>query len=101
MKLAYQKELDKIKKIVKERPRGCTIKEISQKIGINRNVVAKYLDLLQIEGAIDMEKFGRSKVYFPSQSVPISAMFDFSSEFIVVVNNDLHIVEINTPLIIF
>ena len=99
MKLTYQKELDKIKEIIKNKPRGCTIKEISEKISINRNVVAKYLDLLHIEGFVDVEKFGRSKVYFPSKSIPISAMFDFSYEFIIIVNENMHIVEINTPLI--
>ena len=70
MEIKYQKELEKIKKIVNKNPRGTTIKEISQKIGINRNVVAKYLDVLQITGGVEVEEFGRSKVYFPSKSIP-------------------------------
>lgn len=99
MDVTYQKKLEKIKNIVGNHPRGTTIKEISNKIGLNRNVVAKYLDVLQIAGQVEMEKFGRSKVYFPSHSVPISTMFDFSYEFIVVVGNDMNIAEINTPFI--
>ena len=99
MKVSYEKELDKIKEIVKKKPRGVTIKEISKKIGVNRNVVAKYLDVLQIEGEVEVETFGRSKVYFPSKSVPISAMFDYASELIVVVRKDMTTVEINNPLI--
>jgi len=99
MKIEYQKELVKIKKIIDEKPRGVTIKEISKKIGVNRNVVAKYLDVLQIQGQIEIEKFGRSKVYFPSHSVPLSTMFDFSYELIIVVGENMNIVEINSPFI--
>ena len=99
MKIEYQKELEKIKKILEEKPRGVTIKDISKKIGVNRNVVAKYLDVLQIEGQIEVERFGRSKVYFPSSSVPLSTMFDFSYDLMFIVGDDMNIVEINTPLV--
>ena len=99
MKINYQKELEKIKKIIKNNPRGVTIKEISEKIGVNRNAVGKYLDVLQMEGKVDVKKFGRSHVYFPAQSVPISTMFDYSNDFMVVVRKDLTTVEINNPFI--
>jgi hypothetical protein len=99
MKLGYEKELEKVKKIVEESPRGITIKKIAKKIGVNRNVVAKYLDVLQMAGQIEMEKFGRSNVYFPAQSVPVSAMFDYANEFFVIVRKDLTTVEINNPFI--
>jgi PAS domain S-box-containing protein len=99
MKISYQKELEKIKKIIKDNPRGVTIKEIAKKIGVNRNVVGKYLDVLQIGGEVEAKKFGRSHVYFPAQSVPISTMFDYTNDFIVVVRKDMTTVEINTPFI--
>ncbi|HDQ16001.1 MAG TPA: hypothetical protein ENN45_02980 [Bacteroidetes bacterium] len=99
MEISYEKELDKIKKIVKESPRGITTKEIAKKIGINRNVVGKYLDVLQVRGDVDVEKFGRSKVYFPSRSVPVSAMFDYANEFMIVVTKDMKTVEINFPFV--
>ena len=99
MKISYEKELDKIKKIIKESSRGTTTKEIAKKIGINRNAVGKYLDVLQVRGEVDVEKFGRSKVYFSSKSVPISAMFDHANEFMVVVTKDMKTVEINTPFV--
>lgn len=99
MGMTYQKELEKIKKIIKEKPRGVTTKELSQKIGINRNAVGKYLDVLQMAGEVDVETFGRSKVYFPAKSVPISRVFDFANEFILVVSKDLTTLEINTPFV--
>ena len=97
--MEYQKQLEKIKKIIKGNPRGTKIKEISKKININRNVIAKYLDVLQMAGQIEVEKFGRSKVYFPARSIPISAMFDFSNELIIVVRKDMTAVEINNPFV--
>lgn len=99
MKISYQKELEKIKEILKEKPRGTTTREIAKKIGINRNAVGKYLDVLQITGEVDVEKFGRSKVYFPSKSVPISTMFDYANDFVIVVTRDMMTVEINSPFI--
>jgi predicted transcriptional regulator len=101
MELQYQKQLKKIKKIVEEHPRGTTIKTISKKIGINRNVVAKYLDVLQMSGMVEVEKFGRSKVYFPSESVPFTYMFDFTNEFIIVVKKDMTTIEINNPFVTY
>jgi len=99
MNVSYQKELEKIKKVVEEKPRGATIKEIAKKIGVHRNAVGKYLDVLQTAGEVDVEKFGRSKVYFASKSVPLSTMFDYSNEFIVIVTKDMKMIEINTPFI--
>jgi len=99
MRLEYKKELEKIKKILDANPHGTTIKEVSNKIGLNRNVVAKYLDVLQIAGQVEIEKFGRSKVYFPAHSVPLSSMFDFANDFIIVVRKDMTTVQINNPFV--
>jgi orotate phosphoribosyltransferase-like protein len=99
MKVSYQKELDKIKKIIQEKPRGVTTKEIAKNIDINRNAVGKYLDVLQTAGEIDVEIFGRSKVYFPSKSVPITTIIDFSNELIAVVSENMTALEINTPFV--
>jgi hypothetical protein len=101
MKVSYQKELDKIKRIIQEKPRGTTTKEIAKNIGINRNAVGKYLDVLQTTGEVDVEVYGRSKVYFPPKSVPISTMIDYSNELILVVSNTMTILEINTPFVNF
>jgi hypothetical protein len=101
MKVSYQKELEKIKKILQEKPRGTTTKEIAKNIGINRNAVGKYLDVLQTAGEIDVEIFGRSKVYFPSKSVPISTMIDYTNEFVIVVSENMTTLEINTPFVKF
>ena len=60
---SYKDELSRIKKILKANPRGLTITEISHKIDINRNSVAKYLDVLVTSGHVEKRQVGPAKVY--------------------------------------
>jgi response regulator of citrate/malate metabolism len=62
---SYQEELTKIKTILKDNPKGMTVTDIARKIQVNRNSVAKYLDILLISGHAEMVTFGPAKVYFP------------------------------------
>lgn len=91
----YQNELAIVKKILKENPRGMTISDISRKIKINRNSVGKYLDILLVSGHAEMVAFGPAKVFFPSKRVPISNILNFISDFIIVIDKDLKIVQVN------
>jgi len=91
----YQDELSKIKEILKENPLGLTVTDISRRININRNSVAKYMDVLQISGQVEMRSIGPAKVYSSSQRVPLSALLDYSSDQIIVYNSDLKVVQVN------
>lgn len=91
----YKDETDKIKNILKVNPRGLSVTDISKEIGINRNTVAKYLEILRISGHIEMESIGTAKVYFLSQRIPISTLLDFSSDYIIVVDRDFKVVQVN------
>ena len=84
-----RKELSVIKNVLKESPRGMTVTEISRAINLNRHSAAKYLEVLVAAGHVDMRSFGPSKVYFLSQRVPLSAMLSYSSELIVITDNDM------------
>lgn len=95
----YQKELAHIQKILKANPRGMTVTDISKKIGINRNSVAKYLDVLLVSGKVEMRLVGPAKLFFLSQRVPISAMLNFASDGILTLDNDLKIVQANDNLL--
>ena len=94
----YQKELEKIKEILKENPRGMTVSDISRKININRNSVAKYLDVLLISGQAEMVTFGPARVFFPSRRIPISSMLNFTSDYIILLDKDLKINQMNDKL---
>ena len=91
----YQKALAHVKEILRANPRGMTVTDISREININRNSVAKYLDVLLISGQVDMKRMGPAKAYFLSDRVPISAMLNFSSDCIMVLNSHLEMVQVN------
>ena len=85
----------RIKEALKTKPRGMNINKISKEIGINRLTIAKYMEMLVLTGQVDMKKFGPSKVYYLSQRLPISAMLNLSSEFIVILDKGLRLVYAN------
>ncbi|MDD1673345.1 MAG: PAS domain S-box protein [Methanomicrobiales archaeon] len=68
---------------------------------MNRNSVAKYLEILLISGHVEMRSFGAAKVFFLSNRIPISAMLSFSSDFILVLDNELRILQINDNFLKF
>jgi PAS domain S-box-containing protein len=96
-----QDKITKIKHLLKVRPKGLTISDIAHQLKMNRNSVAKYLEILLISGHVEMRSFGAAKVFFLSQRVPISAMLSFSSDFILVIDNELQILQINENFLRF
>ena len=97
----YQNEITLIKKVLKENPKGMTVTDISRKIKINRNSVAKYLDIMRISGHVDMITFGPAKVFFPSRRVPISDMLNYTSDYILVFDSNLKITIVNSSFLEF
>jgi PAS domain S-box-containing protein len=96
-----QDKITKIKNLLKFRPKGLTISDISQHLKMNRNSVAKYLEILLISGHVEMRSFGAAKVFFISNRIPISALLSFSSDHILVLDNDLRILQINENFLKF
>jgi PAS domain S-box-containing protein len=62
---------------------------------INRNSVAKYLDILLVSGHAEMVAFGPARVFFPSKRVPISTILNYVSDIIIVVDKEFKIVQVN------
>jgi len=54
----------KIKNLLKKDQRGLNIREISEKLNINRNSVAKLLDILTAKEEVEIRIHGRSKIYY-------------------------------------
>lgn len=97
----YQQEIEQIKQILRENSKGMTVTDIARKIKINRNSVAKYLDIMRISGHVEMITFGPAKVFFPSRRVPINDMLNYTSDLILVFDNDLKITMINDSFLNF
>jgi PAS domain S-box-containing protein len=97
----YQQEISLIKKVLNENPKGMTVTDISRKIKINRNSVAKYLDIMRISGHVEMITFGPAKVFFPSRRVPILDLLNYTSDYILVFDSKLRITMVNDSFLNF
>ena len=91
--------VDTIKRHLRSNRRGTTISDLSSKTKLNRNLLARYLDMLRISGQVEMQVIGAAKVYFPSNRVPISAMLEFSSDYIITLDSEQKIVQVNEPVL--
>nr|WP_319376353.1 PAS domain S-box protein [uncultured Methanoregula sp.] len=91
----YQHELSLIKDLLKKKPEGMSVTDLSKALGKNKNTVGRYLDILLISGQVDMRTYGMAKVFSLSQRVPLSALISYSNELIMVLDADSRIVQIN------
>jgi PAS domain S-box-containing protein len=90
-----QERVNRIKQMLKWNPRGLTISDLTKKLKINRNLVAKNLDMLMISGQVEMQPVGAAKVYFLSQRVPVSSMLEFSSDLVIMTDKEEKIIFVN------
>jgi len=92
----------RIKKFLKRNPRGMTISDLAKKMQINRNLIAKNLDLLVMSGQVEMQRVGPAKVYFLSQRVPVTSMLEFSSDLVIMIDREGKIIFVNeqVPLLL-
>jgi PAS domain S-box-containing protein len=94
-----QEKIARIKNLLKFKPKGMSISDISHNLKMNRNSVAKYLDLLLVSGQVEMRSYGTAKIYFLSHRVPLSAMLSFSSDLVIIVDSDFRIIQANENFI--
>ncbi len=96
-----QEKIARINKILKFKPRGMSISEIAHQLHMNRNSVAKYLEILLMNGEVEAKKLGTSKVYTVSQRVPVSGWISFSSDMITIINPEGQVLQANDQFLKF
>ena len=74
--------------LLRFKARGMTITEISRATKMNRNSVAKYLQMLLVSGQVAVEKVGNAKIYSLSRRIPLSAILSYSSDLIAVIDRE-------------
>ena len=84
-----------ILKVLKFSPRGMTVTDISEKLGYNRNLTAKNLEVLNAEGKVEVRQVGAARVYSLAQRVPLSAFLCFTKNMILVLDKDLSVIQTN------
>jgi PAS domain S-box-containing protein len=92
-------EINRIRTILLNNPKGSTIEEIAKQLPLNRTSTAKYLNTLLISGQAEMRTFGRAKVFTLSQRIPFSQMLNLSSDLLLVLDENLIINQVNEPFI--
>lgn len=97
----YERIAVQITNLLRAHPRGMTITDISQSLHLNRNSVAKYLEILVTSGHVEKQRVGRAKLFFLSQRVPISAMLNLSSDMILILDEQKRIWYVNENLLAF
>lgn len=95
MAVLDQERVNRIKNLLKWHPRGMTISAITRQIRMNRNLTAKYLDMLLISGQVEMQLVGAAKVYFLTKSVPVLSMLEFSSDLVIMTDHERKILFMN------
>ena len=93
--------ISKIENLLKNSRNGLTTSEISQLLKIHRNSAAKYLGILGTSGRVEMKQVGTAKVYTCSHRIPTSLLLNYSSDFVMLLDSSLHVVNVNNPLLKF
>ena len=88
-------EMDRIKGILRENPKGLTIEEVSKKLCLNRSTAAKYLNSLLMSGQAEMRALGPAKLFYLTRRLPILNMLSLSSDLIILIDADLFIQSVN------
>ena len=91
----FSDEFTRIKKVLKDNPKGFTITQIADMLNISRQSASKYLSILNAIGLAEMRMFGPAKVYYPSERVPLYALLNRSSDAIMLLNKKFMIFDIN------
>ena len=86
-------EETRIREVLREQPLGMNIKEIAGAVGMSRNSVAKYLDVLTATGHLDVRQIGNAKLYYLSHRVPVQNILQLTHEMIVVLDRTMRIVQ--------
>ena len=90
-----------VRMLLKSNPKGMSVSDIAAGLGMNRNSTAKYLDILSVGGQIEMRAFGPAKVYFLSQRVPLGAILNYTTEYILIVDQHYRILQVNDRFLEF
>ncbi|MFX0125094.1 MAG: PAS domain S-box protein [Candidatus Hodarchaeota archaeon] len=93
----YQHQFIRIKELLRTNPMGMTVSEIASALNLNRNTTAKYLEMMQFAGHLDMKSFGAAKAFYLSRRIPLSTLLNFTSDQIFVLDRNFTIIQVNEP----
>lgn len=99
MEYHADQRISEIRDLLKVSPRGLSISEIADRLGVRRNIVSRDLKYLHRLGQVEMRSIGTSKVYTYTAKIPVSGILNLSSDMILVLDENHEIIEANEPLL--
>jgi PAS domain S-box-containing protein len=99
MEYHADQRISEIRDLLKSSPRGMSISEIADRLGTRRNIVSRDLKYLHRLGQVDMQSIGTSKVYFYTVKIPVSGILNYSSDMILVLDQNHEVIEMNEQLL--
>ena len=97
----YGPELKKIKGLLVGSTKGLTVTEIARKMQINRNSVAKYLDVLLTAGIVEMKEVGSAKLFTISKRMSLTSIINVTSDYILVLDEESRVTFANENMLSF
>jgi PAS domain S-box-containing protein len=91
----YEHVQNRICDMLKHNPRGMTVSEMAKILGMSRNSIGKYTDLLTLAGRVEVRTVGKAKLFYLSHRVPVSELLNFSSDAIIVMEENYNILQVN------
>ena len=91
----YPDEISAIRAMLSEHPEGLTIRSISALLGMNRNSVAKYLEMLQMQGGLTLKRSGPSKIYCLADKLPAAAVLKLTKSHVIIFDQLLTAADVN------
>ncbi len=84
-----------ISPFLSECPEGLTIKDLAEKTGLHRNILTKYLKILQAQGKIDLIEIGTARYIRKSNRIPASVFQINQSEPVLILDQHCTIITQN------
>jgi PAS domain S-box-containing protein len=97
----FPDEVTTIRQLLSGHTEGLTIRSISAMLGMNRNSVAKYLDILQMQGGVTLKRSGPSKIYCLADKLPAAAVLRLAKSHVIIFNQTLLVTDINDSFLEF
>ena len=91
----FPDEISAIRAILSEHPEGLTIRSISALLGMNRNSVAKYLEMLQMQGGLTLKRSGPSKIYCLADKLPAAAVLKLTKSHVIIFDQLMTAADVN------
>jgi PAS domain S-box-containing protein len=97
----HEAEIQQIKDLLRDHPKGLKITRIARELAMNRNAAAKFLEILLMTGQVEALEHGMSKIFILSRRISIPTMLDRSEDLILILDRDMKISSVNENYLAF